>query len=284
MEKRMAFYCGLKPYLNCKDYLVSNESYEVMICDEYDMLITSPVPVDLNYYYQDDAYISHTDSKKTLFDKAYQFVKQISLKRKHKLISNFQTDKKILDIGAGTGDFLSFFKSKGWNVFGVEPSVKARALAKEKGVFLEEEIANHQNKKFDVITMWHVLEHVPNLTEYIDTLETLLSDSGVLVIAVPNFKSFDATHYKEHWAAYDVPRHLWHFSQKAIEKIFQEVNMEVVEKHPLKFDSYYVSLLSEKNKFGKKNIINAFYNGWRSNRKARKTSEYSSIIYVLKKK
>ena len=284
MEKEIEFYCGLTPYLSCKDYLVSGESYEVMICDQYDMLVTSPVPVDLGYYYQDEAYISHTDSKKTLFDKVYQMIKKISTKRKFKLINSFGTEKRILDIGAGTGDFLSFFKSKEWEVFGVEPNEKARALSAQKEVFLKDKISQYKGHQFDVITMWHVLEHVPNLSEYIRTLQRLLTEKGILVVAVPNFKSFDANHYKEFWAAYDVPRHLWHFSQTGIEQLFKEVDMTVVEKYPLKFDSYYVSLLSEQNKTGKKNIVSAFLNGWRSNRKASKTSEYSSIIYVLKKK
>lgn len=284
MEKEIEFYCGLTPYLNCKDHLVSGESYEVMICDQYDMLVTSPVPVDLGYYYKDEAYISHTDAKKTLFDKLYQTIKKISTKRKFNLIKAFKTGKRILDVGAGTGDFLSFFKSKNWETFGIEPSEKARTLATQKEVYLESDIAAYETKKFDVITMWHVLEHVPNLSEYIRTLEKLLEDNGILVIAVPNFKSFDANLYKEFWAAYDVPRHLWHFSQKSIEKLFAEVNMEVVEKHPLKFDAYYVALLSEENRTGKKNMIKAFMNGWKSNRKARRTSEYSSLIYVLKKK
>ncbi|MDT7831380.1 class I SAM-dependent methyltransferase [Flavobacteriaceae bacterium S356] len=284
MEKEIEFYCGLTPYLSCKDHLVSDESYEVMICDQYDMLVTSPVPVDLGYYYQDEAYISHTDAKKTMFDKAYQMIKSISTKRKFKLINGFSTEKRILDIGAGTGDFLSFFKSKGWEVFGVEPNEKARILSAQKEVLLKDQISEFENHQFDVITMWHVLEHIPNLSEYIRTLERLLTKNGVLIVAVPNFKSYDASHYKEFWAAYDVPRHLWHFSQASIEKLFKEVNMSVVEKHPLKFDAYYVSLLSEENKTGKKNIVSAFMNGWKSNQKAKKTSEYSSIIYVLKKK
>lgn len=284
MGKEIEFYCGLTPYLSCKDYLVSGESYEVMVCDTYDMLVTSPVPVDLGYYYKDEAYISHTDAKRTLFDKLYQTIKRISTKRKYQLIDRFKTGKTILDVGAGTGDFLAFFKSKNWEVSGVEPNEEARALAAEKEVHLAPDIAVYNHQKFDVITLWHVLEHIPNLSEYIRTLESLLTDNGILVIAVPNFKSYDAAHYKEFWAAYDVPRHLWHFSQTTIAKLFKEVEMTIIEKHPLKFDAYYVSLLSEENKTGKKNLIKGFLNGWRSNQKARRTSEYSSLIYVLRKK
>lgn len=283
MGKQIEFYCGLTPYLSCKDYLVSGESYEVMICDQYDMLVTSPVPVDPEYYYKDDAYISHTDSKKTLFDRVYQTIKTISTKRKFKLINKFGTKKNILDIGAGTGDFLAYFKTQGWEVSGVEPSEGARLLSAKKEIILHEHINAIAKHKYDVITMWHVLEHIPNLSEHIRLLEEMLTDDGILIVAVPNFKSYDAKHYGEYWAAYDVPRHLWHFSQSAIERLFSEVGISVVEKHPLIFDAYYVSLLSEQNKSGNKNILQAFINGWRSNSKARRTSEYSSIIYVLKK-
>ena len=137
-------------------------------------------------------------------------------------------------------------------------------------------------KKFDVITLWHVLEHVENLKNTIKFLKGLLLPGGRIVVAVPNYKSYDAEFYKEYWAAYDVPRHLWHFSQKAIRKLFLEAEMVVEETLPMKFDSYYVSLLSEKYKTGKSNPIKAFYRGFLSNRSAKSTTEYSSLIYVIK--
>src|SRR5699024_4600730 len=136
---------------------------------------------------------------------------------------------------------------------------------------------------FDVISMWHVLEHVPDLEKQLNELDRLLKKNGVLFIAVPNFKSYDAEHYQEFWAAYDVPRHLWHFSKTSISKIFDEFGFEIVATHPLKFDSYYVSLLSEKHKTGKSNFVKAFWTGFRSNSKAKRTNQYSSMIYVLKR-
>jgi len=131
--------------------------------------------------------------------------------------------------------------------------------------------------------MWHVLEHVPNLMESIKMLKELLTDDGHLIIAVPNFKSYDANHYKENWAAYDVPRHLWHFSESSIRHIFGKNDFAVIKTLPLIFDSFYVSLLSEKYKTGKSNLINGFVNGLKSNMKASRSGEYSSKIYVLKK-
>ena len=285
MEEKRVFHKRLEPFLNCKDFTVSGETYEVMFNAEYDMLVTSPVPVDLENYYKSENYISHTDSKKSLIDKVYQAVKNITLRKKLKLINSFNTESKnILDVGAGTGDFLKICANNNWNVSGVEPSSDARNIAKEKSVFLNDELFDIKDKKFDVITLWHVLEHVEKLSEYILKLNELLTENGRLIIAVPNHKSHDAEYYKEYWAAFDVPRHLWHFSQTSIKKIFSEDNLIVEKVLPMKFDSYYVSLLSEKYKTGKMNPFYAFYRGFVSNFKARSTSEYSSLIYVLKKK
>lgn len=285
MNKKIDFYKNLEPFLECKDYTVSGEIYQVKKNTEFDMLVTVPVPKNLGDYYKSENYISHTDSKKSVLDKVYQSVKNITLKRKLKLINSFGTStKNILDVGAGTGDFLKVCKDNSWNVFGTEPNVDARNIAAKKGVMLHEDLSKIKNSKFDVITLWHVLEHVENLQEYISELENLLAENGRLIIAVPNYKSYDANYYKEHWAAFDVPRHLWHFSQTSISKLFSEVQMTVEKTLPMKFDSYYVSLLSEKYKSGKMNPIKSFQRGFSSNLRAKDTNEYSSLIYVLKKR
>lgn len=285
MNSKNELYSNLKPFLNCKDFTVSGESYKVMKNQEFEMLVTTPIPENLEKYYKSEAYISHTDAKKTLLDKVYQKVRNYTLQKKLQLINSFNSEQKtLLDIGAGTGDFLATCLQNNWKVFGVEPNLEARNIAKEKNVFLQERIDFFTENKFDVITLWHVLEHVENLEEYIYKLKSLLKENGTLVIAVPNFKSYDATYYKEFWAAFDVPRHLWHFSQNSIHKLFSKVSMAVVNTLPMKFDAYYVSLLSEKYKKGKMNVFNSFWIGFLSNLKARQSSEYSSLIYVLKNK
>ena len=191
--------------------------------------------------------------------------------------------RTFLDVGAGTGEFLKVCKNNSWKVFGTEPNNDARTIAVKKGIVLERDISKFSNQKFEIITLWHVLEHVENLSEYISNLNTMLSDCGRLIIAVPNFNSDDAKYYKEFWAAFDVPRHLWHFSQQSIHRLFLKENMLVEKTIPMKFDSYYVSLLSEKYKNGKSNFMSALYRGFVSNWKARASSEYSSLIYVIKK-
>ena len=274
-----------KHFLTVKDYSVSQETFDLYHDEELDMLITHPKPSleNLGRYYESVDYISHTDSKRSLFEKCYHFIKSIALKNKLSLVNSLQPSQgSILDIGAGTGDFLSVVKENGWITIGVEPSDKAKAIAKNKGVAFVDQTSELENNSFDIITMWHVLEHVPNLDNQLKELKRLLKPNGNLIIAVPNFKSFDAKHYGNFWAAYDVPIHFWHFSKTAIKRLFAKEDMELVQVLPMKFDSFYVSLLSEKHKTGKMNFIKAFFIGLQSNWKAKKNFEYSSHIYVLK--
>jgi len=276
---------NLKHFLTVKDNSVSNETFELLYDENLDLLITSPQPAEdvLGRYYESDDYISHTDGKRSIFEKAYHFVKNIALKNKLSLINELQKSRgSLLDIGAGTGDFLLVAKENGWKTVGIEPSEKAKAIAQRKGVELKSSLSDFADHSFDIITMWHVLEHVPNLENQIKELKRLVKPDGSIIIAVPNFKSFDANYYKEFWAAYDVPRHLWHFSKTAIEKLFVTENLKLVKILPMKFDSFYVSLLSEKHKTGKMNYFKAFSIGLKSNLKAKKNFEYSSHIYVLK--
>jgi 2-polyprenyl-3-methyl-5-hydroxy-6-metoxy-1,4-benzoquinol methylase len=267
-----------------RDYSVSKEIFELHHNPEYDILITFPKPSleKLPSYYESDDYISHTDGKRTLFERVYHLIKGIALKSKLKLINAQSPKGKLLDIGAGTGDFLVVAKNDGWQITGIEPSAKAKGIAINKGVNFAETLSALESNSFDVITMWHVLEHVPNLEEYISELKRLIKPTGTIVIAVPNFNSFDANFYGKYWAAFDVPRHIWHFSKTAIEKLFSEKEMKLVEILPMKFDSFYVSLLSEKYKSGKMNFIRAFFVGLKSNLSGNKTKEYSSHIYILK--
>jgi 2-polyprenyl-3-methyl-5-hydroxy-6-metoxy-1,4-benzoquinol methylase len=273
-------------FLTVQDYSVSQEQFDLYYDESLDMLITHPQPSldNLGKYYESVDYISHTDSKRSLFEKAYHFVKGIALKNKLQLINSEQPSKgKLLDIGAGTGDFLLVAKNNGWETVGIEPSEKAKKIAITKGISFEETTSNLPDHSFDCITMWHVLEHVPDLDFQIKELKRLVKPSGTLIIAVPNFKSYDAEYYQNFWAAYDVPIHFWHFSKKAIELLFQKENFNLTKVLPMKFDSFYVSLLSEKYKKRKMNYIKAFFIGLRSNWKARRSMEYSSLIYVLKK-
>lgn len=275
-----------KLVLKVKDHSVSGELFELWKDEQFDMLVTHPQPTldKLPSYYESDDYISHTDGKRSFFEKLYHFIKGIALKNKLHLIHSLSSKGTLLDIGAGTGEFLLICKKNGWQVTGIEPSDKAKAIAQKKGIHIETALGLLPDHSFDVITMWHVLEHVPDLNHELDELKRLLKPNGTIIIAVPNFNSLDAKLYQEYWAAYDVPIHLWHFSKTAIQKIFATKDMELKKVVPMKFDSFYVSLLSEKYKNGKMNFIKAFFNGLRSNWYGNRKKEYSSHIYILKNK
>lgn len=275
-------------YLKVKDYSVSGEEFQLIQNSEYGFLETIPQPVldKLSEYYESEDYISHTDSQRNLFEKVYHLVRTISLKKKLKLINFFASEtKNLLDIGCGTGDFLQTAKENNWNIIGIEPNEQARDIANKKtntSVFDTEQLSKFKSESFDVITLWHVLEHLPNLEEQVATFKKLLKPNGTLIIAVPNYKSYDAEHYKNFWAAYDVPRHLWHFNQDSISKLVSKESFEVIHVKPMWFDAFYVSLLSEKYKTGKMNPIKGFCIGLISNIKALSSKEASSLIYTIK--
>ena len=276
-----------KSFITVKDFSVSGESFSLLLNEEYQILKTHPQPTldKLGSYYEFEDYISHTDGKRTLFEKMYHFIKRKAIRDKVSLINSYQPLKgRILDIGAGTGDFLLEAKNQNWDILGIEPNDKAKGIAVGKGIKFGDTIEKLESNSFDVITMWHVLEHVPDVEHQVAELKRLLKPSGTIIIAVPNFKSYDANHYKEFWAAYDVPRHLWHFSKTAIEKLFDKQNMNLEDIKPMWFDSFYVSLLSEKYKTGKMNFISGFFIGFVSNVSGLFKKEFSSHIYVLKNK
>ena len=247
------------------------------------MLVTQPVPEDLEKYYDSDEYISHSDTDKGLMPFLYQRVKSITLSRKANLVNRLSNNRGTLaDIGAGTGDFLSVVKKDGWEVYGAEPNATARKRAFNKGVDLVETIDEVSDKTYDIVTLWHVLEHLPELEFEINRLKRMVKPGGHLIIAVPNYKSYDAGYYQEYWAAYDAPRHLWHFSRKSMENIFCD-SMHLVDVKPMWFDAFYVSLLSEKYKSGNSFSIKALFIALWSNIKALNSKEYSSLIYCFQK-
>lgn len=277
--------------LHCEDFSVSGEKFELKRATDFDILITTPQPKgeELGQYYKSEDYISHTDGKRNVFERVYHAVKSVALQNKLKLINSYASEEKsVLDVGCGTGDFLALAQKNGWSVRGVEPNDAARKLAQQKlksnqSVLNANETETLKTSSFDVVTLWHVLEHLPNLEEQITFYASLLKPNGKLIIAVPNYKSYDAKYYKAFWAAYDVPRHLWHFSKIGLSQLLEQQQLLVEKTLPMFFDAFYVSLLSEKYKIGKMNVFNAFRIGMLSNMKAKRSGEYSSLIYVVKK-
>ncbi len=280
---------NFKASLTCKDYTVSKEDFKIVTCEICSFKFTNPRPENevLGNYYKSEDYISHSNTKKGIISRLYHAVRNYTLKKKIQLVSKHVSRGTILDYGCGTGMFLKVCQDAGWKSFGMEPDEGARKIGSEMGltVFSDKVKLNEytNSQKFDAITLWHVLEHVTDMEDTLNFFKARLNDKGVLIIAVPNHTSFDAQHYKEFWAAYDVPRHLYHFHPQTIEKLLSRFDFKLTEMLPMKFDSFYVSMLSEKYKTGSIKYPNAFINGLKSNLKAKNAGEYSSVIYVFKR-
>ncbi len=271
------------------DHNVSNDTFKVVECSACGFRFTNPRPSEstIGNYYKSSNYVSHSGTKKGVINKIYHIVRNKAIQSKEQLIAKncSYSERKLLDIGCGTGDFLAYCKTKNWHVLGLEPDEDARKIALNSHqitIHSLDYLTSIPDESFDVITMWHVLEHVYNLNEDIEQYKRILKPGGTLIVAVPNCSSHDADHYNEHWAALDLPIHLYHFQPKNIEQLFSNHQMKLVEILPMKYDAYYISMISERYKGG--NIIFGFWRGFISNRKAKKVKNtFSSQIYVLKK-
>ena len=282
-------------HLKLKDYFLSKEDFEIYECNECKLLFTMPRPdaTAIGRYYKSDDYLSHNEHKKGLVPWIYNRVKKINVKNKYIMVWNGMEPQKtgnhtnpyLLDFGCGVGDFLHYAQQNGCEVMGCDLSEDARKIASEKlgkTIVTPDEIFALPHSTFDIITMWHVLEHIDNLHNQVEQLHRLLKDNGRLVIAVPNYKSNDAEYYNDKWAAYDVPRHLNHFHKESLQNIFCG-KFQLKEIHPMKWDAYYISMMSEKYAGNRNSFIRGVIRGWRSNRKAQKSGEYSSLIYIFDK-
>ena len=281
----------IQPQLSVKDYTVSGETFSIVACNNCTHLFTQNVAQqnEIGKYYASEKYISHSDTQIGLVNKLYHSIRKRTLQSKQRLIER-ETEKSngnILDIGCGTGAFLNTMKTGGWKITGLEPDETARVKAKTLyGIEPQPSINifNLSENSYDAITMWHVLEHVHQLHEYIEQLKNVLTKQGKIFIAVPNYTSYDAQHYGQFWAAYDVPRHLYHFSPASMKKLVEEHGLTIKKIKPMWFDSFYVSMLSEKYKSGKGNLIKAFIIGLISNIKALfNPDKCSSLIYIIEK-
>lgn len=279
-----------KPFLVCRDHAVSGEEFYVTSDSDEKLLKTQVTFSDseLQLYYDTPNYISHADQKKTFFDRVYFTARLFAQYRKLRLVFKYKSSvPTLLDFGAGVGHFVRASRRQGWQAKGVEVNLKARQIADSKSpntVFPLNYLDSLAPKSQSVITLWHVLEHLPNPNQQVKQLKKLLHLEGRLIIAVPNFKSYDAKYFGAHWAAYDVPRHLWHFSKTSISDLFEKHDMIVESTHPMWLDAFYVSFLSTKYKFNSMKLLRGFLVGLLSNLKAIKTGEFSSLIYVVKHK
>lgn len=288
----------LKPVLSAKDYTVSGDLFEIVECKSCTLRFTQNIPDadSIAPYYQSENYISHSNTSRGLINRLYQAVRKKTLQQKSKLVITATGVSKgnLLDVGSGTGAFVNEMKQQGWQVTGLEPDAGAKKVAKQLyGLELADISQFYQLPlaSFDAITLWHVLEHVHELNDYVQQLKSLLKPNGKIFIAVPNYTSTDAVIYKEYWAAYDVPRHLYHFSPRSIQVLMAKHGLKIIDHKAMWYDSFYISMLSSKYKNarlndavgqGSTNLVAAFFNGLRSNFTAlMDVKKCSSVIYVI---
>jgi 2-polyprenyl-3-methyl-5-hydroxy-6-metoxy-1,4-benzoquinol methylase len=277
------------PSFSCKDYSVSGEMFDIYTCPDclFAMTEPQPSPSEIGKYYQTTDYVSHSETTKGIVNKLYHLVRKKNTRDKLKLVNRVSSYRgDLLDVGCGTGYFLSACKKDGWRIEGVEVNALARSTAESRtgqSIYPSTDALAASGKKFNVITLWHVFEHLHDIHASFVELKHLLKPDGMLILALPNFTSVDAAYYREYWAAYDVPRHLSHFSPVALRLLTEKYQMRIDWIVPMKFDAYYVSMLSEELK-GRGKISALFHGllqGYRSNRHARIThGQYSSFIYV----
>ena len=282
---------SILPLLKVKDYTVSGKLFEIWQCSDCTLRFTQDVPdeASITPFYKSEDYISHTNTHKGVINQLYKKVRTITLKQKASLVKKATgiSNGKLLDIGCGTGSFLHTMKGEGWSITGIEPDDTARSAA--QSLYGIEPLSPNQlfaqpTDSFQAITMWHVLEHVHSLHEYVAHLKTLLAKNGKLFIAVPNYTSFDADIYRHAWAAYDVPRHLYHFTPEAMTALMKLHGLKVIDQKPMWFDAFYISMLSSRYAKGRTNWVNALVNGVRSNFNALANKERcSSVIYIIEK-
>ena len=276
---------NLQNHMTVQDYMVSGEQFNLFKCPDCNTLITQPVPADLEKYYESDRYLSHTTSRKSLITFLYKTVRSVQLRRKSAIIREYSPGPKLLDIGCGTGAFLNEMTSQNFETFGVEINPDARASAQQltqRPIYPT--VLDLNNHTFDIITYWHVLEHLSDPVQSVIQASQMINAEGIMLVAVPNHTSYDANHYSKFWAGYDVPRHLFHFSPDSMKRIALSSGLNLISILPMKFDSFYVSLLSEEYLgTGIVRHVKAFMNGLISNIKARSSGNYSSLIYIFKK-
>lgn len=276
----------------CKDHFISKEKFPLFRCNECGFIFTQDHPDKLHIanYYNSDDYISHSNTSKGITNRLYQAARKFMLKRKAGIVreaSGLRTGK-LLDIGCGTGHFAGYMKENGWSVQGIEINEEARDFAKTRfGIDVKQpsEISMLQDGAFDCITLWHVLEHFDDPIEYASQIKRLLKPGGKCIFALPNCNSFDAEHYSGYWAAWDVPRHLWHFSPSTFMIFAEKTGFSSGALKNLPLDVFYISAMSEKYKGSNFSLVTGLLKGlWFSARSIKNIRRSSSLIYILNNK
>lgn len=272
----------MKP-ISVKDHLVSKKTFHIVFDSGVGAWRTTPQPSqkELKAYYPKEGYLSHTDNAQGLKDRLYLWVKNKNIQTKLRWIAVQSNRPKILDFGAGNGAFALAAQAKGWHVCTQEFSDDVLLSLKAKG--LKAVDVSQQKDAFDAITLWHVFEHLPNPKAQLATFYNALTPGGILVLALPNINAWDARHFGAQWAAYDVPRHLWHYNKTAIAQLAKDAGFHLVKTHNMFWDAFYISLLSEQYRQSKCAWIHAIIKGSLSNLLGWRKKNTSALTFILQK-
>jgi len=280
---------NISPFLSCKDHFISNESFQISCCENCGFHFTNPRPAieAIGPYYESEEYISHSKTSTGIVNRLFHLSRIYTMSYKKRLVRKYIQGNNILDYGCGTGEFIRSMEGLGWNCYGIEPNPSARKAANENCNFEitnEDGLNNIPPASLNAISLWHVLEHVYPLSERLNTFRNLLSEKGMLFVALPNMKSLDARKYGPFWAAYDVPRHIYHFSPESIKSLMEKHGFKLHKTKPMILDAFYISMLSEKYQNNKSRNLIAAFTGIKSNCNAfLNDRNYSSLIYIFKK-
>jgi len=232
------------PYIEVLDRF-SCKSFQIVKCEcGFKFLSPRPKFSGITYYYENDDYDPHRLENKSIFHTVYGWVQKIALRWKFKHISKFIRSGNLLDIGGGGGRFCSYFKSKGWRVSLQDNSSKARFLAQEADIETYTLLSEIQSQQFDLITMWHSLEHIHAIDALFQNVNRLTSDDGFLVVAVPNINAPERKFLGKDWAPWDAPRHLYHFNYAQLSKLLRKYGWKIEFSMPMIQDTPYNILLS----------------------------------------
>jgi SAM-dependent methyltransferase len=286
--------CGNKQFQKmheCQDFVASGETFTIVSCNSCTLQFTNPRPDEgeIGKYYQSDRYISHSGNDKSELGvtyKIYDLVRNYSIGSKLKTIKSYHQNGKLLDLGCGLGYFLNGVKEdKVFDAEGADISNEAiDYVDKQFGIKVipEQSLKNIAENTYDIITQWHVMEHVHRLDERMMDLKKMLKPNGTMFIAVPISNSYDSKHYKEFWDGYDVPRHLYHFNRKSFNELMKKHQFHVVAEKAMIFDAPYISMRSEYHQKNALGFVRGAFWGFISTLSALFTNNHSSILFVVK--
>ena len=208
--------------------------FQLVRCNNCELIYQNPRPLaaDLMTMYPQE-YDQYQDATKREHSRILQLDRLYGLRKRSKAVMRHIERGRLLDVGCATGEFLNAIRDKGWEVVGVEPSPLASRWAREN-LDLDVKTGTLEtvalpDESFDVVTMWNVIEHVPDPHAVLSKAYRLLRSNGLLVLTTPNFDSVDVKIFGRYWIGYELPRHFYVFSRRTLLEVVEKAGFRVLE-------------------------------------------------------